>query len=100
MKFDYTELSKNPRSITCLEVQSFEMNVYLVKLTVDSEEGMLFDAGELKRFHSSQEIREAFESFTVERAILVQDSPYEEMIGNPEKTSLPTALPFSMLLPY
>lgn len=100
MKFDYTQLLKNPREITCLEVQSFEMNVYLVKLTIDFEDGMLFDNAELKRFRSSQEIRDAFENFTVERAIMVHDSPYDEMIGNPEKTSISVALPFSMLQPY
>jgi hypothetical protein len=100
MKFDYPQLLKKPSKIACLEVQSFEMNVYLVKLTIDGREGMLFDREQLKRFHSSQEIRDAFESFTVERAIMVHDSPYDEMIGNPEKTTLSVALPFSMLQPY
>lgn len=100
MKFDFDQLLQNPRIITCLEVQSFEMNLYLVKLTIDAQDGMLFNQGELMRFKSSQEIRDTFESFTVELAIMVQDSPYDEMIGNPEKTSHTVAIPFSMTQPY
>lgn len=100
MKFDYSDLVKNPRVIDCLEVQSFEMNVYLVKLTIDAQQGIVFENNNLKRFQSSQQVRDAFETFTVKQAIMVHDSPYDEMIGNPQKASQTMSLPFSMQQPY
>jgi hypothetical protein len=41
-----------------------------------------------------------FAEFTVEKSVMVHDSPYDEMIGNPPKQSDAMAMPFSMEQPY
>lgn len=88
-------------SIDTLEVQSFEMNVYLVKLHTGSEAGFVYDKNDKPmRFHNSQQIRDVFEHCEVAKAIMVHDSPYEEMIGNPNKAEQTMAMPFSMQQPY
>ena len=80
-----------------LEVHSFEMSVYLVKLTIAGDVGYVYQHPErILRFPSSQHIREAFAPYIVKEAVLVHDSPYDEMIGNPPKTSRPVDLPFAM----
>lgn len=94
-------LSKKIHRIERLEVQSFEMNVYLVKLTIDGQEGFVYDKQDRPmRFHNSQMIRDLFEHCEVEKAVMVHDSPYDEMIGNPMKTSNLGEMPFSMDQPY
>ena len=101
MKFIYTQIPLVGFKIDLLEVHSFEMNVYLVALNVNSQSGMVYDdTDKPKRFHSAQQIREAFADCSVEKAIMVHDTPYDEMIGNPPKASNKFALPFSMLQPY
>jgi hypothetical protein len=101
VKFVYSKLPLSDFHIDVLEVHSFEMNVYLVTLNVGLQSGMVYDDKDRpKRFHSSQQIREAFAECEVDRAIMVHDSPYDEMIGNPPKASDKMALPFSMDLPY
>ncbi|WP_100658480.1 DUF6482 family protein [Alteromonas flava] len=100
MKFPFNALSNYP-VIDLLEVHSFEMNVYLVQLNVGSNSGMVYDDKDKPmRFYSTQQIRELFAEFDVKQAIMVHDTPYDEMIGNPPKASEKMALPFSMALPY
>lgn len=100
MKFDYKKLIDNRMVIDQLEVQSFEMNVYLVKIYNGDASGMLYQGDSLKRFHSSQQIRDAFESVHVVKAVMVHESPYDEMIGNPPKAKGSMAVPFSMTQLY
>ncbi|WP_371194282.1 DUF6482 family protein [Glaciecola sp. SC05] len=100
-KFPITEIKKSPINIAKLEVQSFEMNVYLVKLYTDTAEGFVYDANDRPmRFNNSQQIRDTFEFCTVVEAVMVHDSPYDEMIGNPNKPEASMAMPFSMQQPY
>jgi hypothetical protein len=100
MKFPFSALSAQ-QPIDLLEVHSFEMNVYLVQLNIDSNTGMVYDDKDKPmRFFSTQQIREVFEDFIVEKAVMVHDTPYDEMIGNPPKASEKMALPFSMAQPY
>ena len=100
MKFPFSTLSIQ-QPIDLLEVHSFEMNVYLVQVNIGAQTGMVYDENDKpKRFFSTQQIRELFEDFTVEKAIMVHDTPYDEMIGNPPKASEKMALPFSMVQPY
>ncbi|MFT5996948.1 MAG: hypothetical protein ACI9RV_002558, partial [Glaciecola sp.] len=42
----------------------------------------------------------AFEPFDVKQAVMVHDSPYDEMIGNPNKPEKSMEMPFSMQQPY
>lgn len=101
MKFVYSKLPSADYKIDLLEVHSFEMNVYLVALNVEANSGMVYDDSDKpKRFHSTQQIREAFAEINVEKAVMVHDTPYDEMIGNPPKASQKMALPFSMEQPY
>lgn len=100
MKYRFSKLSLST-PIDLLEVHSFEMNVYLVQLNYGNDSGMVYDdSGKPKRFYSSQQIREVFADFDVVKAVMVHDTPYDEMIGNPPKASDKMALPFSMDLPY
>jgi hypothetical protein len=100
-KFDIALIRSKPLEIDTLEVQSFEMNVYLIKLTQGEQSGFVYDAQDKPmRFSSSQQIRDVFEHCTVHNAVMVHDSPYDEMIGNPNKAEQPMAMPFSMQQPY
>lgn len=101
MKFVYSALMESKPEIDMLEVHSFEMNVYLVNVTVGQHASMVYDNSDKPmRFNSSGHIREAFADLTVHQAVMVHDTPYDEMIGNPPKASEKMALPFSMTRPY
>ncbi|MDT0583767.1 MULTISPECIES: DUF6482 family protein [Alteromonadaceae] len=101
IKFPMSQIAKKPLKIERLEVQSFEMNVYLVKITVDGQSGFVTDKKDSPmRFHNSQMVRDLFEHCEVEKSVMVHDSPYDEMIGNPVKASDLTEMPFSMEQPY
>lgn len=100
-KFLITEIRKTPLHIDKLEVQSFEMNVYLVKLYIDTTEGFVYDNNDRPmRFNNTQQIRDTFVSCDIVQAVMVHDSPYDEMIGNPNKPEPSMAMPFSMQQPY
>ncbi|MBT1451498.1 NADH-quinone reductase [Glaciecola sp. XM2] len=100
-KFYIKSIAKTPMHITKLEVQSFEMNVYLVKLYTSDGEGFVFDDKDRPmRFHNSQQVRDTFEHCEVDQAVMVHDSPYDEMIGNPNKAEPSMSMPFSMQQPY
>nr|WP_136250803.1 DUF6482 family protein [Ningiella ruwaisensis] len=100
-KFKIDKIKSASMKITKLEVQSFEMNVYLVKLYTHDTEGFVYDASDKPmRFHNSQQIRDAFEHCEVDEAVMIHDSPYDEMIGNPNKPEPSMAMPFSMQQPY
>lgn len=95
------EIKGQPIKIDKLEVQSFEMNVYLVKLHTKDFSAFVYDKNDRPmRFSSSQQIRDAFELCEVSKAVMVHDSPYDEMVGNPNKAQIPTEMPFSMQQPY
>jgi hypothetical protein len=101
IKYPMTTLAKKSHIIERLEVQSFEMNVYLVKVTIAGEAGFVTDKNNSPmRFHNSQMVRDMFDHCDVQSAIMTHDSPYDEMIGNPMKKSDLTEMPFSMNQPY
>ncbi|HAO18521.1 MAG: DUF6482 family protein, partial [Alteromonas macleodii] len=59
-KFYFRDIEESPTAIDYLEVQSYEMNVYLVYLTIGSQSGMLYDNKDKPmRFFSAGHIREA-----------------------------------------
>jgi hypothetical protein len=101
VKYPMTTLTKKSHIIERLEVQSFEMNVYLVKVTIAGEAGFVTDKNNSPmRFHNSQMVRDMFDHCDVQSAIMTHDSPYDEMIGNPMKKSDLSEMPFSMNQPY
>lgn len=100
-KFISSDIEKGPLEIENLEVQSYEMNVYLVQLTIDGNTGLVFsDKNQPMRFYSAGHIREFFAHCEVANSFMTHDTPYDEMIGNPPKAKHSMALPFSMELPY
>lgn len=101
MKHLMSKLAKTTHIINKLEVQSFEMNVYLVKVDIGGQNGFVYDNQDKPmRFHNSQQIRDTFEHCKVKHAVMTHDSPYEEMIGNANKASEKMEMPFSMKQPY
>lgn len=100
-KFTYKDLMQRTPAIDYLEVQSFEMNIYLVQITIGEKCGFVYDEKDRPmRFFSAGHIREAFAECVVAQSVMVHDTPYEEMIGNPPKSESKMALPFTMQLPY
>ena len=97
-KFFFKEVTDSSSDIDRLEVQSFEMNVYILKLTIGEKTGIVFDKDKdrPKRFNNAAEIREAFANRNVKEAVMTYDSPYEEMVGEPEKVDSEMSMPFSM----
>ena len=101
MKLLYQDILKLEAPIDFIEVQSFDMCVYLVRITVGQNSGMLYGSEDKPmRFASTQEIREAFETLTVKDAVMTQQSYYDEMIGNPPGAAEPMRIPFSMSQPF
>ncbi|GGW91427.1 DUF6482 family protein [Alteromonas halophila] len=99
-KFSYTQVCDAALDIDYLEVQSFEMSVYLVYLKAHGKAGFVYENDRPKRFFSTGQIREAFAHCQVAEAAMKHDSPYDEMIGNPPKGASQMTMPFSMQLPY
>lgn len=101
IKFRFDTIAKQAWVIDYLEVQSYEMNVYLVQIAIGDKVGLLYDKDDKPmRFYSTGQIREVFAHCDVKQAVMKHDSPYDEMIGNPPKASHSVALPFTMDLPY
>ena len=99
-KFQLSELVPHTTVIDKLTVLSYEMNLYFVRLQIAEQNGLVFNNASPMRFHSSQHIRDVFEPYTVVKAEMRHDSPYDEMIGNPESVQYLGTLPFSMEQPY
>lgn len=99
-KFQYKALLSEAPAIDMLTVCSYEMNVYLVKLTVGQQQGLVYEGDRPKRFHSSQHIRDSFDTCTVNASQMIHESPYDEMIGNPNSAQSNSVMPFSMRQPY
>ena len=86
--------------VDMLTVRSYEMNIYLVELRVGDEMGLVYEGDRPKRFHSTQHIRDTFDSCIILAAQMIHESPYDEMIGNPKSAQGVSTLPFSMGQPY
>ena len=101
VKYPMAILAGKVHQIERLEVPSFEMNVYLVKITVAGKTGFVTDKNDSPmRFFSTQMVKDLFSHCEVGIAVMTQDSPYDEMIGNPVKAKDSTEIPFSMAQPY
>ena len=99
-KFWIKDIAVQSITIDMLTVCSYEMNVYLVKLKVGDSSGLVYEGDSPKRFYSSQHIRDVFDGINILTAQMVHESPYDEMIGNPESAQCDCVLPFSMGQPY
>ncbi|MFT5838802.1 MAG: hypothetical protein ACI9UT_001298 [Flavobacteriales bacterium] len=99
-KFWIKDVKSQSINVDMLTVCSYELNVYLVKLRVGESTGLVYEGDSPKRFHSSQHIRDAFDGLHILAAQMIHESPYDEMIGNPESAQSLGTLPFSMAQPY
>ncbi|MFC6439112.1 DUF6482 family protein [Bowmanella sp. JS7-9] len=100
MKYYLSQLSPT-QPIDQLTVLAHEMSLYLVKLSINGEEGILYAEDDRPmRFFNAMSIREAFSGFAVRESCMQHDTPYDEMIGNPQRPSSPVTLPFSIDTPY
>lgn len=99
-KFWIKDIESKSITVDMLTVCSYEMNVYLVKLTVGDNIGLVYAGDSPMRFHSSQHIRDVFDGLNILAAQMLHESPYDEMIGNPESAQSASTLPFSMGQPY
>lgn len=100
IKFQVSELAVQLPVIDKLTVLSYEMNVYFVRLHILPSQGLVYSGSSPMRFYSSQQIRDVFAQFKVLKAEMRHDSPYDEMIGNPDSAQYSGTLPFSMQQPY
>lgn len=91
------QLSKRNRQkpelcIQVLRLRSFESSIYLVELVIDGETYLVKDEqGKMLSFRSALDAKKPFKKIDVNRAELVQESAYDEMIGQPvddEKNTL------------
>ena len=99
-KFWIKDIKAQSINVDMLTVCSYELNVYLVKLKVGENIGLVYEGDSPKRFYSSQHIRDAFDGLQILAAQMIHESPYDEMIGNPESAQSLGTLPFSMAQPY
>ena len=99
-KFWIKDIKAQSINVDMLTVCSYELNVYLVKLRVGENTGLVYEADSPKRFYSSQHIRDTFDGLNILAAQMIHESPYDEMIGNSESAQSLGTLPFSMAQPY
>jgi len=99
-KFWMKDIKSQSITVDMLTVRSYEMNVYLVELRVDEIKGLVYEGDSPMRFYSSQHIRDVFDGLKILAAQMIHESPYDEMIGNPESVQSAGVLPFSMGQPY
>ncbi|MFT4807400.1 MAG: hypothetical protein ACI9LX_000719 [Paraglaciecola sp.] len=99
-KFWIKDIKPHGVTVDMLTVCSYELNVYLVKVCVGDNTGLVYEGDSPKRFYSSQHIRDFFDGLNILAAQMIHESPYDEMIGNPESVQSAGILPFSMAQPY
>lgn len=99
-KFEISTLIQQAPLIDKLTVLSYEMSVYLVRLDIAQSQGLVYRDNQPMRFYSTQQIRDVFVMCKVLKAEMRHDSPYDEMIGNPDSAQHLGILPFSMQQPY
>jgi hypothetical protein len=64
-EFWIKDIKSHSVTVDMLTVCSYELNVYLVKLKVHKNTGLVYEGDSPKRFHSSQHIRDAFDGLNI-----------------------------------
>jgi hypothetical protein len=89
-----TEAELRDRSIPSLTVRSVTMSICTVEVEVDGATHVLCDSqGRVMRFNGVEHARNALSHLEVEQALLLHDSPYDEMVGTPEEAGEPIRVP-------
>ena len=97
LKYMLQDIMSNKPNIEVASVESHEMSLYILRLTIAGKQGVVYDKSTHRPmpFRSTEHIREALKECDVAHAELIHLSPYDEMIGNP-KSERAMVLPFSM----
>ena len=84
-----------------LQIMSFDMNIYLVNITTAKCDGLIKDAsGRPQRFKSVTQVKDELQQCQVMQAELIHESPYDEMVGNPERVDNKLVIPVNMTEAY
>lgn len=82
------------RRIPVLTVRSVTLSVCVVEVQLHGDDLVLCDRhGKVMRFNGVEHARNALSELDVERALLIHDSPYHEMVGLPEGGAEPVCVP-------
>lgn len=85
MKISLSEL-KNRGPLAKVAIRSTELSLYLAEVELDGEPHLVCDdAGVPLKTVNLVSMRERLEGLDVEALVLVQDSAYDEMIGQPPR---------------
>lgn len=75
---------KKLKTIEKVIIHSHDVSLYLVSIIQDGEELYLVDkSGQPIKSHNKLELQSLFEFHDIGEMVLRQDSPYDEMIGQP-----------------
>ncbi len=89
-----TEAELRNREIPLLIVRSVTMSVCTVEVELEDATYVLCDSqNKVMRFNGVEHARNALSHLEVDQALLVHDSPYDEMVGTPEVTGEPIRVP-------
>lgn len=89
-----TEAELRDRTIPSLTVRSVTMSVCTVEVELEAGTHVLCDSqGRVMRFNGVEHARNALAHLRVEQALLLHDSPYDEMVGTPEESGEPIRVP-------
>ncbi|MDP4528291.1 DUF6482 family protein [Alkalimonas delamerensis] len=81
-------LNRQDVQIDELVVHSYEMGLYLAEVDFDQRKAFIIDdeTGRPKKFHSIEQVKDAFGDATIRKAYLCHQSAYDEMVGAADKT--------------
>ncbi|WP_199611439.1 DUF6482 family protein [Flocculibacter collagenilyticus] len=81
-KHIYSNLNYDDVVLDTMNVHSFENGEYLVEVSYNDFTAYVFDENrKILKFHSIEEVKNAFNECRVKRAFLVHQSAYDEMCG-------------------
>lgn len=96
MKFTLDNLRRRKVALDEVTIHSFDMSLYLVELSVGQNNGMLVGKDDRPlHFRSVEQVRNDMADFHIIKAQLRHDSPFDEMIGNPDSAMQPLIIPLS-----
>ncbi|TDF35458.1 Na(+)-translocating NADH-quinone reductase subunit B [Alteromonadaceae bacterium M269] len=96
MKFTLDGLKRRKVLLDDVTIHSYDMSLYLVELSVGQHTGMLCsEDGRPLHFRSVEQVKNSLSEFVVNQVLLRHESPFDEMIGNPESAKQPLIVPLS-----
>lgn len=97
IKYMLQDVMVNKPDIDMATVESHEMNIYILRLTIEGKQRVVHDklTQRPKAFRSIEQVRAILGGCNVARAELIHRSPFDEMIGNSQSKNN-MVLPFSI----